>query len=102
MLYPSGHVLRCAEAEGQDVLQGVAFVAVTGACHVDHEVIPAEFPHYLAADTAGREEPGNDTVLAAADGDGGEIPVAVVDRLEDGGALGAYGEITSVSWRTES
>ena len=56
---------------------------------VDYKVIGAEFPHHLAADAAGREGAGDDSVLAAADGDGGKIPVAVVDRLEEGGAFGA-------------
>ena len=75
---------------GQKLLQRVGVVAVHlyqmhGKIHI------AEFPHHLTAYTAGREQTRDDSVLAAADGDGGEIPMAVVDRLENGGALGAIG-----------
>ena len=40
---------------------------------VDDKVIGAELPHYLTANTAGREGTGDDAILTAAHGDGDEI-----------------------------
>ena len=61
------------------------------AYEIHPEIIRTEFPHDLAADSAGREHVGNDPVFAAADGDGGEFPMAVIDCLEKGRPLGAVG-----------
>ena len=76
------------EAERQDLSQGVGFAALRRD-HVNEKIVAAEFPHHLTAHAAGRERPGDDAVLSAAHGDGGKVPVSVVDRLEEGGALGA-------------
>ena len=76
------------EAERQDLGQGVGFAALRRD-HVNEKIVAAEFPHHLTAHAAGRERPGDDAVLSAAHGDGSKVPVAVVDRLEEGGALGA-------------
>ena len=76
------------EAERQDLGQGVGFAALRRD-HVNEKIVAAEFPHHLTAHAAGRERPGDDAVLSAAHGDGGKVPVSVVDRLEEGGALGA-------------
>ena len=79
-----------AEAVGQEVSQRHSVKAVR--IHQIHlKIIPTEFPHHLAADTAGRELSFNDAVLAAADGNGHKIPVSVVDRLEESGTLSADG-----------
>ena len=83
--------IRRREAVGQQITQGDCLVGAVDTHHVNHEVNAAKFPHYLTADAAGRERAGDHAVLAAADGDGGEIPVAVVHSLEEGGALGAVG-----------
>ena len=56
---------------------------------MDPEIVLAELPHHLTAHTAGREKALDDTVLAAADSDGGKLPLAVGDGLEEGGALSA-------------
>ena len=58
---------------------------------INLEVILAELPHHLAADTAGRKHIRNHPVLSAADGDGGKRPFPVVNGLKKGGALGAVG-----------
>ena len=79
------------EAVGKQLGEGQFFVASALPYQVNDEIIAAEFPHDLAADTARGECAGDIAVLAAADGDGGKVPLAVVDRLEDGGALGAVG-----------
>ena len=76
------------KAIGKDVFQGYGF-KVLFVHQVENEVILAEFPHDLTAHTAGRELAFDDPILAAADGNGFEIPMAVVDRLEESGALGA-------------
>ena len=78
------------EAKGQNLCQCPGHITI-GIHHVDDKVIVTEFPHHLTAHAAGRKLAFDDTVFAAADGDGHEIPVAVVDRLEKGGALGAVG-----------
>ena len=79
-----------AEAEGQDLCQGPSLVTLL-VHHVDHKIILAELPHDLAADAAGRECAGDDAILAAADGDGHEIPVAVINSLEKSCAFAAVG-----------
>ena len=78
------------EAEGQNLRQSPGLIAVS-ADHINDKIIVTEFPHYLPANTAGRKCAGDDAVLAAADSDGNEIPVAVIDCLEEGSALGAVG-----------
>ena len=81
----------CAETMGQQLCQGDGFVASVLADDINEKIILAKFPHHLAADTAGRECAGDGAILAAADGDGHEVPVAIVNGLEKGGALGAVG-----------
>ena len=76
-------MLRGAEAVGQELAQGQLPEASALPYQIDRKVIPAEFPHHLAAHPAGREGAADHTVLSAADGDGGEVTVAVEDRLED-------------------
>ena len=78
------------ETKGQNFCQCCRFPALFGD-HMDLEIIFAEFPHHLAADAAGRERTFDDAVLAAADSDGYEGAVAVVDRLEESGPLSADG-----------
>ena len=80
------HMFLSGEAEGQDLGQGVGFAALRRN-HVDEKIVAAEFPHHLTAHAAGRERPGDDAVLSAAHGDGGKVPVAVIDRLEEGLSL---------------
>ena len=58
---------------------------------IQHEIVLTELPHHLAAHTAGRERAGDHTVLAAADSNGRKVPLSVIDRFEEGGALGAVG-----------
>ena len=77
----SHHVLLRIETEGQDLGQCSGFKSVR-VHHVNQKIVIAEFPHDLTADTAGREAACDHTILAAADGDGHKIPVAVIDRLE--------------------
>ena len=74
------------KAERENFCQCSGFKAF-GIHHINDEIILAEFPHHLAADTAGRETAGNDTVLAAANSNGHKIPVTVINRLEKSGAL---------------
>ena len=57
--------------------QGHGLVAIL-VHQVENKVIVAEFPHHLAAHTAGRKLPFDDAVLTAADGDGLKVPVAVI------------------------
>ena len=83
-------MLLGAEAVRQELGQGALLIALD-IHHVNEEFVAAEFPHHLAADPAGRKNTGDHTVLAAADSDGNKIPVAVVHRLEERGALGAVG-----------
>ena len=76
---------------GQQLRQGDGFVAALRSHQVHREIIPAEFPHHLAAHAAGGEGPGNDAALAAAYGQGGKVPVPVIHGLENGGPLCADG-----------
>ena len=69
------------EAAGQQLSQSLDLIAL-GADDIHQEIILAELPHDLAANAAGRECAGDHTILAAADGDGGKVPVAVVNSLE--------------------
>ena len=48
-------------------------------------------PEPLPADPAGGKSTGNDTVLAAADGNGPKAAVTVIYSLKEGSALGAVG-----------
>ena len=75
---------------GQDICQSHNFIPIL-VHQVENEVIFAEFPHHLAAYTAGRKLAFDDPILAAADGDSLEIPMTVIDRFEECGALGADG-----------
>ena len=81
-------MLLGAEAVGQKIGKGQSIVPV-GPHQIHGKVILAELPHHLPADTAGRESAGEMAVFAAADGNGGKIPAAVGDGLEEGGTLGA-------------
>ena len=83
------HMLRGIEAIGQKLPQIHRLICSARADHVDHEFLIAEFPHDLPANAAGWKGAGDHTVLAAADGNGGKIPVSVVDCLKKGGALRA-------------
>ena len=71
------------EAERQKFRQGHGFDTALRADHVDPEIVTAKFPHHLPANAAGGEGSGDDAVLAAADRNGGKIPVAVIDCLEE-------------------
>ena len=88
------HVFFGRETEGQDLCQSSGFIALV-VHHVNQEILPAELPHHLAAHTAGREGSGDHPILAAADGDGRKVPVAVIDRLEEGRPLGTVGGAVS-------
>ena len=79
------------EAKRKQLGQGTGLIGVIYIHHVDQKIVLAELPHHLPADAAGREHTGNDAVLTAADSDGHEVPVAVIDGLEESGALGADG-----------
>ena len=83
-------MLPSAETIGQKLPECHSLISFV-VHQIDKEIVVAEFPHDLAADPAGREGPGNDAILSAADGDGSEIPVSIVDGFENGGALGAVG-----------
>ena len=85
------HMLFCAEAVRKQLSQSQCFEASVGAHEGDGEIVVAEFPHYLPADAARGKRTGKDAILAAADGDGGERAMTIVDCLEKGGALGAVG-----------
>ena len=89
------------KAQGQQFFQSPGFTSALRAHQPDHEILSAELRQYLPADTAGREQPGDDTILATADGDGSEIPVAVIYCLENGSALsadrGAVGAVFDVA-----
>ena len=85
-----GHMLLRAEAKGQQLGKGHGFKPRL-IDQINAEIISAELPHDLTADPTGREGPGYDAILAAADRDGGKVPVPVVDGLEKGGAFGAVG-----------
>ena len=85
-----GHILPSAETIGQKLLECHSLISFV-VHQIDKEIVVAEFPHDLAADPAGREGPGDNAVLSAADGDGSKIPVPIVDSFENGGALGAVG-----------
>ena len=89
--FPLCHMFCGTEAVGQQICHGAAFKGISAGDHVDHKIIVTEFPHHLAAHAAGRECAGNNPILTAADGDGGKVPMAVVNRLEDGGTLGEDG-----------
>ena len=90
MSFVSGHMLPGAEAVGQQLGQRHGFKASV-VHQINEKILPAELPHDLTADPAGREGPGDDPIFSAADGNGGKRPVSVVDGLEKGGALGAIG-----------
>ena len=77
---------------GEQIREGDRLDASLCANKVDDKIIIAEFPHHLAADTAGREWAGDDAVLAAADSQGGKVPMAIVDRLEESRPAHTVGE----------
>ena len=74
------------EAVGQQLGQGDGLDGAVFSYQVDDKIVPAEFPHHLAADAAGREGAGDDAVLSAADGYGGEVPMAVVPSAQSSAA----------------
>ena len=74
---------------GQQFCQSDRFEFIVRIHDINDEIIFAEFPHHLTADTAGRERTGNDTVLAAADRNGSKIPLSVGNCLEKGRPFGA-------------
>ena len=85
-----GHVLPGGEPKGQQLRQCHGFKALL-VHQINEKILSAELPHDLTADPAGRKGPGDRSVFSAADGDGGKVPVSVVDGLEEGGAFGAVG-----------
>ena len=84
------HMFAGAETVGQKLCQRYGIVAV-GMHQIDDKIVAAEFPHDLTAYTAGRKCAGDDTVFAAADSNGGKIPLSVVNGLEEGSAFAAVG-----------
>lgn len=97
------HILVCGEAVRQHRAKGFGDIGAVAAAHVDHEAGRAEFLHDLTADAAGRENIGGVAVLAADDGDGGKLPLALGDGLEKCGALravaGAVGRVSMLQPR---
>ena len=95
------HILICSEAIRQHRTKRFGDVGTVAAAHVDHKTGLAEFLHDLPADAAGRENIGGVAVLAADDGDGGKLPLALGDGLEKCGALsavaGAVGRVFNVA-----
>ena len=71
--------------------KGYCFIRALSAYHINHKVIRTKFPHHLSAHAAGRERPSDLTVFSAANGDGPEIPVSVIHRLEKSRAFRAVG-----------
>ena len=94
------HVLLRIEAERQNFCQcsGLKPFRIN---HVNQEIIITEFPHNLAADPAGRERAGDDTVLTTADSNGQKITVTVINRLEKSSTFrtvgGTVGSIFNVA-----
>lgn len=72
---------------GQKFCQRHHFNTVFDTDDIDEKVICAKFPHYLTAYTAGRKRTGNLSILAAADCDCLEIPVAVINSFKKRNAL---------------
>ena len=60
-----------AEAIREQITQGQRLETILVG-KVDREVVLAEFLQHLAADTAGGAKIGNNSILAAADGNGGK------------------------------
>ena len=91
----------CRKAERENFCQYPGLIAF-GIHHIDDKIVLTELPHYLTADTAGRETAGDHTVVAAADSNGGKIPVTVINCLEEGGTFGAVGgtvgSVFNVNW----
>ena len=83
-------MLPCAEPIGQKLPEGHGLIALF-VHHVNKEIVLTELPHDLAADPAGRKGPGDNATLAAADSDGGKVPVTVIDGLKNSGSLSAVG-----------
>ena len=65
-------MLRCGEAAGQQLRQGVGFIGAPCPAHVNTEIVPAKFPHHLTAHPAWREDAGNHPILAAHHRNGGK------------------------------
>ena len=86
----SGHMLPSSEAVGQKLGQCDRLKALV-VYQIDAEIVSAELPHDLTADAAGWEGTGDDAALSAADGDGGKVPVSVIDGLEKCRPLGIVG-----------
>ena len=84
-------MFSAGEAQRQQLCQCFYLPGVVRACQIYGKIRAAEFPHHLAAHTAGGTKPGNDAALAAAYGDGGKIPLPFADSFEKGGTLGAVG-----------
>ena len=75
--------LSAVKPYGSIAPKGFGDIGAVTAAHVDHEAGRAEFLHDLTADAAGRENIGGVAVLAADDGDGGKLPLALGDGLEN-------------------
>ena len=71
--------------------EGVAIVAAVFSGHIDPEITCTEFPHHLAAHTAGRESTGDVAILATADSNSGKIPAAFRNRFENSCPLSTVG-----------
>ena len=84
-------MLLGAEAVGQQLGQRQCVKHTVFTDKIHSEIVVAELPYHLPAHTAGRKCAGDGAISAAADGDGRKIPVSVINRLENGGALGAVG-----------
>ena len=80
---------------GEQIFQCAGLTRTICVNCVDEKIILAELPHDLAADAAGREGTGDHAILATANGDGGEMTMAVVNCLENRSAFGAVGRTVS-------
>ena len=77
----------CPEAVRQKLSQCDGVITAIFAYQIDGKVIIAKFPHDLPADTTRGKLAGNDAILATADRNGGEFPVAVKNGFEECGAF---------------
>ena len=76
---------------GQKFRQGNGLIGVFRACQIDNKIILTKLPHHLPAYAAGWKRPSDIAILTTTDGNGGKIPMPVVNRLENCCALGAVG-----------
>ena len=79
------------ETMGQNFAERNSLIAALCAYQINHKIILNKFPHYLAAYAARGELTGDLAVFAAADGDGGKFPMAIVHCLENGVSFSADG-----------